>query len=365
VYLTLDNQQLRQSAQEDPLDFLLRYEGKTVAIDEIQKAAGLISVIKMLVDQNPAPGQFLLTGSAEIPSQPAAVDSLAGRISPVRLRTLTVGEMMRVRPLFFEMAQTKSWPTNFSYDDKKDIFNLALTGGYPEVQGKNSTDRLIWHTDYCNVLLERDLKEIKNIRRTDKLKKLVTLLTAWSGKYLNKDFLATTLKISNATLDTYLNTLAALYLFDEVPAWSDTDYARVGKQSKIYCNDTGFMSSMLNFEPDNVMNNSDQAGKLIETFVYNQIAAIVALNPLWEIFHYRDAKQREIDLIVKTPEHIYGIEVKSGRTARIEDTKHLKWFKNNMKLDKPFLGLLLYAGNNVLPFGDQIWALPLAALWST
>jgi predicted AAA+ superfamily ATPase len=272
--------------------------------------------------------------------------------------------MLKSQPLFFEMARSKSWPARFDNCDKKDIFDLALAGGYPEAQRKNSTDRLIWHTDYRDVLLERDLKEIKNIRKADRLKKLITILAAWSGKYLNKDSIAAALKISNVTLDTYLNTLMALYLFDEIPAWSDTDYKRVGKQSKIYCADAGFMASMLNFEPDKIMENNDQSGKLIETFVYNQIAAIVDLHRPWEIFHYRDAKQREIDLIVKTPECIYGIEVKSARTAKSEDTKHLKWFKNNMKLDRPFIGLALYAGDTALPFGDEIWAAPIAALWS-
>jgi predicted AAA+ superfamily ATPase len=70
-------------------------------------------------------------------------------------------------------------------------------------------------------------------------------------------------------------------------------------------------------------------------------------------------------LIVKTPECIYGIEVKSSRTAKSGDAKHLKWFENNMKLDRPFMGLILYTGEDVLPFGDDTWAVPIASLWST
>ena len=309
-YLTLDDRQSQQSALEDPVSFLSFYEGKTVAIDEIQKVPELISVIKMTVDKNNAPGQFLLTGSAELFSQPAAIDSLAGRIAPVRLRTFTVGEILKTQPIFFEMLLSQSWPTKFSHNDKNEIFDFALTGGYPEVQRKNSVDRLIWHTDYRDVLLERDLRNIKNIRRLDQLKKLVTVLSAWSGKYLNKESIASALRISSPTLCTYINALSALYLFDEIPAWSDTDYKRVGKQSKIYCTDTGFMSSMLNYERDKIMDDNDKSGKLIETFVYNQIAAITDLHRQWEIFHYRDAKQREIDLIVKPPECVFGIEVK-------------------------------------------------------
>jgi predicted AAA+ superfamily ATPase len=199
----------------------------------------------------------------------------------------------------------------------------------------------------------------------DRLKKLITVLSAWSGKYLNKDSIASALRISGPTLDTYIDVLSALYLFDEIPAWSDTDYKRVGKQSKIYCTDTGLMSSMLNYEPDKIMDDNDKSGKLIETFVYNQIAAIAGLHRPWEIFHYRDAKQREIDLIVKTPECVFGIEVKTGRTVKSEDARHLKWFKNNMKLDKPFLGAVLYSGNTVSPLGGDIYAIPVSALWSS
>jgi predicted AAA+ superfamily ATPase len=363
AYLTLDNQQIRHSAQEDPMGLLSRYQGQTILIDEIQKATDLVSVIKMIVDKNPAAGQFLLTGSAELPTRPTVIDSLAGRVAPVRLRTLTVGEMMKAQPLFFEDAQTKSWPVNPNREGKADIFNFALAGGYPEVQGKNTTDRLIWHTDYRDVLLERDLKEIRNIRRMDRLKKLIALLCSWSGKYLNKDSIASMLKISNATLDTYINVLSELYLFDEIPAWSDTDYKRVGKQSKIFCTDTGFMSSMLNYDGDKIIDDSDRSGKLIETFVYNQLVAMADLHRSWEISHYRDAKQREIDLIVKTPEFVYGIEVKSSRTVKIEHSKHLKWFKNNMKFPQQFVGLVLYSGDMVLPLGDDTWAVPISALW--
>jgi len=113
------------------------------------------------------------------------------------------------------------------------------------------------------------------------------------------------------------------------------------------------------------MDDNDKSGKLIETFVYNQIAAITDLHRQWEIFHYRDAKQRKIDLIVKTLECVFGIEVKTGRTVKSEDFKHLKWFKNNMELDKPFIRVVLYTGGAVSPFSDSAYAVPISALWQS
>src|SRR5687767_14811993 len=84
IYRTLDNLALRELAINDP-DGFVKHTSKMLIIDEVQRAPDLLSAIKLVVDENTAPGQFLLTGSANIQSLPSVQESLAGRIRKIRL----------------------------------------------------------------------------------------------------------------------------------------------------------------------------------------------------------------------------------------------------------------------------------------
>ncbi len=106
----------------------------------------------------------------------------------------------------------------------------------------------------------------------------------------------------------------------------------------------------------------DRSGKLIETWAYQNLAALADLNIDYEIFQYRDSLKREIDFIVERSDGaMLGIEVKSGSSFSAADFKHLKWFAKNLAKGE-FTGIVLYAGPDVLPFGDGFYAVPLAAL---
>lgn len=58
-----------------------------------------------------------------------------------------------------------------------------------------------------------------------------------------------------------------------------------------------------------------------------------------------------------------GVEVKAGTTVRTEDLTGLRNLANHLK-DRFVAGYVLYTGQQTLPFGEKIKALPLDALWS-
>jgi predicted AAA+ superfamily ATPase len=107
----------------------------------------------------------------------------------------------------------------------------------------------------------------------------------------------------------------------------------------------------------------DLSGKLVETWVFNQLSAIAdAEESNYDIYHYRDKLKREIDYIVMNEDdEILGIEVKSGGMVGQGDFKHLKWFAKNLA-KKTFTGVVLYSGPDILRFGDGFYAVPLATL---
>ncbi len=361
TYRTLDDPGLLAAALEDPKGFVKNPSG-TMVIDEIQKVPALLPAIKQVVDKDNRPGQYLLTGSANIQTLPGVSESLAGRVKNIRLRPLTVGEILGRRHSFLERAFTADFPTKIPGCDKEAMIDLAFRGGYPEAV-RISDDRKEWHKDYINSLIERDLKDIANIKRQASLRELVGVLASWSAKFMDVVGICASLSVSKATIESYMNALISLYLFDRVPPWLRTDYDRIGRRPKFYAADTGLMASILGWHAKEVYLDPDRSGKLAETFVFQELAAQVELDEQYALYQYRDREKREIDFVVERDDgSMIGVEVKSGQSVAKGDFRHLEWFKNNLA-KKPFKGIVLYTGEDTLSFGKDMLAVPMASLW--
>lgn len=359
---SLDDPSFRDAAISDPI-FFLRNSKTPVLIDEIQKVPLLIDYIKMIVDQNDQCGQFILTGSSDVFSLPSVHESLAGRIAKIRLRTLTQGEVLSSAPNFFcQLDQKMFLPTPECFS-KALVSEIAIRGGYPAVINFNQRQRTLWHQYYLEDLLSKDLKDIADIRKMTSMDMVINILYAYSSKFFDLGSLTSELSIDRKTFETYYSYFKQMYLFDSVEAWAKTDYQRVTKQKKIFATDTGLMSSKLGWNLEEVINDKDRCGKLIETYVYNELVVQCELIGA-KVYHYRDKDKREIDFIVERKNQTIGIEVKASETVRTDDLKHLRWFNQRFfKDDSSFVAILFYCGNQVLSFGNNYWALPISVLW--
>lgn len=367
IYRTLDDTTLLNAALDDPESFV-RHGDDLMIIDEIQRAPLLLQAIKQNVDENEKPGRFLLTGSTHIQSLPSVKESLAGRITKIRLRPLTLGEIYGKQPSFIKKIFDGNFNSNFQQKRmyKDTYIKHAFNGGYPEpLRLKKYKDKKKWYKDYLEALIERDLIDISQIKRKDSLSKLVTILAAWSSKFMVISDIGKTLSISRATIQTYINALESLCLVERIKPWHKTDYDRVSKQEKIFMTDTGLMASLLNWQQEEVLLNSDKSGKLFETFIFHQLVSILeAQSEEYELYHYRDGEKREIDFIIKNEKgSILGIDVKAGSTVSKSSFKHLKWFGLNISKKSSFTGIILYTGQHVVSFGKNMWAIPISALW--
>lgn len=367
AYRTLDDLTLKKLAESDPQDFVT-HEFRTLVIDEIQRVPELLSAIKLIVDRDNRPGQFLLTGSANIQTLPSVKESLAGRIQKLRLRPLAQGEILESKPKFLEKAYNLSSFKRLSTAyDRRAILDMAFRGGYPEAIQLSARERKQWHLDYIDALIERDLQEISRINRQDAMKELLRVLAAWSGKYMDISAIGSGLSIRRPTVESYINALESLYLVERVRPWTKTDYERVGKHSKLFMTDSGLMASALGWKNEQVVLDPDRSGKLIETFVFNELAAqIDSSDTEYSLYHYRDREQREIDFLIERDDGaLLGIEVKSGSSIKGEHFRHLQWFKQNLASKKrAFIGIVLYTGETAGSLGDGLWAVPFSALWS-
>ena len=366
IYRTLDDQTLLSAALDDPHGFVAHGDTMMI-IDEVQRAPLLLPAVKKDVDENQSPGRFLLTGSANIQTLPKVTESLAGRVRKVRLRPLAQGEIEQTTPRFLQhVFRGKIADFPMSAETKDDYIEFALKGGFPEpLRLTTEKARHDWRADYIEALVERDLRDIANVRRRDSLLKLIDALAAWSSKHMDVAGIGAALGLTHGTLDSYINALGTLYLVDRVGAWTSTDYARVGKKDKLFMADTGLMASCLNWSLEKVRLNGEFNGKLLETFVYTQLAALTdAEVDTYRISHYRDREQREVDFIIEGPDDaLIGIEVKAGTNISGESFKHLKWFRETMARQRAFRGIVLYSGQQAVSFGEDMWALPISTLW--
>lgn len=364
-YRTLDDMTLRDYAVDDPNNFV-RHTAKTLIIDEIQRAPELLLAIKLVVDEDRRPGQFLLTGSTNLSAIPQAKESLAGRVAKIRLRPFAQGERLGTRPSFLQRAFEGKFTSELQKTSRDQLITAAFRGGYPEAIELDERGRRSWHRDYVSALLERDLADISRIHRLDAMRKLLEIVAAWSSKLMNVAEIGRGLSIKRPTVEAYLAALEALYLIERVPAWTKTDYERVGKHDKLFLADSGLMTTILNWRADQIKYDSDRVGKLIETFAYNELAAQCDLHEDFRLYHYRDRLQREIDFVIEREDDgsMIGIEVKASSTVKSEAFNHLRWFKANFCGDRRFHGIVLYSGERIASFGQGMLAVPMSALWS-
>ncbi|OGV28236.1 MAG: hypothetical protein A3F18_06075 [Legionellales bacterium RIFCSPHIGHO2_12_FULL_37_14] len=365
TYRTLDDRMLLEAAKTDPQAFVLHFE-EMLIIDEVQKALELLPAIKMAVDENSRKGQYLLTGSAHIASLPGVTESLAGRICEVPLRPLAQGEILNNQPIFLIDAFEQKFLQHEAPLSRDDIIEIAMRGGYPEPLKFTHEDRQLWHRNYIDLLLDRDLREIINIRRRDALFQLIQVISAWSTKRIDISAIGSGLSLQRHTLESYLNALEALYLIDRIPAFAKTEYDRVGLQAKLLFNDSGLMASILRWRLEDIRFDGDKVGKLIETHVGNELQKQVdTTRQQYSLYHYRDREKREIDFLIENAKgDLLGIEVKASTGAQSTDFNHLKAFKERIKpRAKSFIGIVLYTGPHIASFGENLWAVPISCLY--
>ncbi len=363
VVRSLDDAMQLRIASDDPMGFVKRGMSRTMVIDEIQKEPKLLNAIKHVVDHDADHGQYLITGSANLSLIAKVGESLAGRKITCRLRTLSQAELDGRAPDFLKRAFSGDLHLDVPAADKHEIIRRAILGGFPGVltlDAQNARYRLL--NEYIDDILKKDVKDVCEIRKLPVLRRLVREMMARSSKFANTDEFATGLCVSKVTIGNYLAALEAVYLFDMVPAFSDSDYGLVSRP-KYFAADTSLISATFGYDADEVYLNDDRCGKLVETWVYQQLASMADISSDVEIYHYRDTGKREIDFILTHRNgDMVAIEVKSGSIASKSDFRHIVHFRDKVSKGRLKAGIVLYSGQMAVEMGDRLWAVPLAAL---
>ena len=364
-YVTLDDPATLAAAASSPTSFIEDL-GTPVIIDEVQRAPELLLVIKQRVDQERAPGLYLLTGSANVLTLPKVSDSLAGRIEVQTLWPLSEGEILGRKEGFVDACFQQSMKGEEEAVDWKALVEHMARGGYPEaVRRADPTRRRVWWTSYLASLLERDVRDLSNIEGLREMPRLLEILAARAGGLLNYAELSRTAGISATSLKRYVGLFRALFLHVELPAWFRNLEKRLVKSPKSYLNDTGLLCQLRGVDAKGLLNDRNRAGPVLENFVVMEIRKQLGWSTVMpRMYHYRDASGNEVDLILQAPDgRMVGIEVKASAQVDSSDIRGLKLL--DTLAGKEFVrGVVLYAGKERRAFGEKLLALPLSSLWN-
>lgn len=364
--LTLDDENTRSAAVTDPAEFVARLE-TPVAIDEAQRAPSLLLAIKQRLDRDNARGQFLLTGSANILALPTVKDALPGRVDYINLWPLSAAELTTTEPENFIDRVMQGAPPEL--DDaplgRGAYAGRILRGGYPEAQGRGPQTLGSFFSSYLSSIVERDLGDVANLRAPDAVERLLYVVAARTGSLTSFEGMGRDLGLDKNTVHSYVRALENLFLVRPLKPWHVNLGSRQIKSPKLYVVDSGLLCRLLKANAQRIEGDGAVAGATFESFVAMELLRLAEASPSEaSLFHYRDKTGREVDIVLESASGgVAGVEVKAGATVGRSDLTGLRRLRD--KLGERFrCGVVLYTGERTLPFGDRLWVVPLAALWS-
>lgn len=313
-YVALNNPLVRESAKNNPSIFFEQYK-TPVIVDEIQKEASLFEYIKDIVDEKKEKAQFYLTGSQSLKLMKNVSDSLAGRAGIVKMLPLSQREILGVEYLkpFMPTKENLNGTINTFNFDK--IVERIHKGFFPELYETKSDlhDWADYYSSYFQTYIEKDIKDVLNIKDESAFIKFVKATASLSGELLNYKSLSEVCGKDQKTIKSWLSVLESSGIIYILEPYFNNFNKRMTKTPKMYFLDTGFACWLLGWNTPQQMINGAAWGHIFESFVFSEILKSYYNDGISKppLFYYRDKDKNEIDLIISEGDTLYPIEIKT------------------------------------------------------
>ena len=340
-YFSLEDPDTRAFAEEDPRGFLAQARDGAV-LDEIQRCPPLFSYLQGVLDAGRRPGRFLLTGSSQFELLESVTQTLAGRVSLLTLLPFGLAELQAARRA----------PAT--------VDALLYTGLLPPLYDRpvNPTD---WLQDYVATYLERDVRQVLNIRDLATFQRFLQLCAGRIGQLLNVSSLAADTGITRITAQAWLSVLQASHVVHVVPPWFSNRSRRLLKTPKLYFCDCGLAAWLLGIRRPEHLRAHPQRGALFENWAVTELLkARLHQGRRPDLYFLRDKAGHEVDVLVETaPDTLQGVEIKSGATVAGDFFAGLDYWRARLER-YTFRPWLIYGGEQpqprrratVLPWSD-------------
>jgi predicted AAA+ superfamily ATPase len=318
------------------------------------------------VDEDPRPGRFLLTGSANLMSIPKVADSLAGRMETLHLLPLSQSEIAGKQSHWLETLFAGEGLTNSKPDPQHSLEATVLAGGYPEALARDTARRrAAWARQYVDAIIQRDVREIAEIHKLDVLPRLLGALAQVAGQACNFAQLGGQLGIDQKTAMRYLSIFESLYLVRRIPVWSVNELSRIVKTPRFQFLDSGLLAALCGATPETLARDHVPLGRLVESFVFGELQKLMTWSDTpYRVSYYRDHDQYEVDFVIEnTAGQLIAIEVKAGATVRDGDLRGLRKLAG-LAGSRFVAGIVLYDGPQTVPMGEKLALMPISSLWA-
>ena len=288
--------------RRDPRGFLAQFPDGAV-LDEAQRCPELFSYLQGRVDADGRMGLFVLTGSQQFGLMAGISQSLAGRVALIQLLPFSLREIER------------SGRVPERYED------LLVRGGYPPVHVRDVAPG-VWYDSYIRTYIERDLREIVQVRNLSAFQHFVRLCAAQTGQLLNLSRLGSSCGISHGTASAWLSALEASYIVHRLHPHHRNFKKRLVKSPKLYFHDCGLAAWLLGIESADQLAVHEMRGPLFETWVVSElIKSQFHRGYRSNLYFWRDHNGEEVDVVADRGLRLVPLEIKAGRTL------NPNWFK--------------------------------------
>jgi uncharacterized protein len=361
---TLDDRLTREAAIADPAGFVADLP-RPAFIDEIHRAPDMLLALKNAVDADPVPGRFVITGSANVLASKRIQDALPGRIDRVDMWPLAQSEIKGGRLNVVDELFAGRAPQVTGAPVGRGAFSgVVAEGGYPQARARPpGRRRRRWFDNYISGTLARDLVELADVRRIDDAERLLRLLASQSANLLSYRSVGGRLDMHHETVKAYVALLELMFLVKRLPAWRPGLGAREASTPKLYVCDSGLLAHLLGADVARIEGDDQVTGKLCETFVVGELLRHASWSEQQpRLYHYQRDRE-DIDLILENNRgEIAALEVKAAATLRGSDWKWLKKLAD-VRGESFRAGIVVYAGEQTIPLGSRLWAVPYSGLW--
>lgn len=326
-YVSLEPIDMRSYALEDPRGFLDEYQNGAI-IDEVQHAPELLSYLQDFVDQNPEPGRFILTGSQNLILSQSIAQSMAGRC----------GILTLLPPSWSELQQFSNRPAT--------LLEAMWQGHYPRIYDRGIPAQR-WLADYVTTYLQRDVRQITQITNLNTFTAFLKLCAGHTGQEVNFSRLGNDIGITHNTARAWLSVLETSWLGITLPAWHNTIRKQVIKAPKWHFIDTGLVCSLLGIRSAEELRHHPLRGAIFESWVVAEaLKQYTNCGETPSLYHYRESRGLEIDLLAEVAGQLNIMEIKSGSTINSAYFKNLKTFIDSHSASVETHAWLVYGGED-------------------
>ncbi len=367
-HITFDSPLVLATAKSQPAAFVDSLPNDILnIIDEVQFAPEIFPYLKIKIDFNRLNGndkqKFLLTGSANLMAMPKLSEALVGRMSVLTLYPFSASEYYNLNKSLTERLFDEELRMS-SFKDFN-IVEVLKNSTYPEIATDAKIDRIKWFDSYLTTILNRDIKSLSDLKNSEIMVALLSLLSTRTGGLLNNTEVAKELGVDYRTYEKMFAFALNSFLVFNVKPWARPNKLskRFVKSPKLYFTDCNFLAYIMKRDIDEMYENDKKAfGHVFENFVATELLKSAKLNNL-ELSHYRTQSGKEADFVLENAQgDVVGIEVKSAKDI---DKKAYSGLLELKELcgDKFKKGIILYAGNDIVPLSEKIWAVPVCYFW--